>query len=475
MKSADLENTLRKPKVDLSERISLVLRLSLPAILAELTSIAMQYIDTLMVGKLGSEAMASIGLVSSTTWLIGGVCIGVASGFSVQTAQLIGAGRQKEAANVLRQSLVTLLAFGIILALFAAGISESLPRWLGGEQAIRKNASLYFLVFAISIPLIQIRQISGSMLSCSGNVKVPSIFNSLVCVLDVIFNMFFIFPSRDITLFGRSVHIYGMGLGVLGAAIGTALADGLVALMMLYYVCFCSDKLRLRKGGSWKLDKTILKNALKISVPMSFDHIFMCSAYVAGTYLIAPLGSVAVAANSLAITAESLCYMPGYGIGTAATTLVGQSIGAGKKKFATDFAYIATALGMLIMGGMAIVMYIYAPFVFNMLTTDPAAAELGIKVIRLELIAEPLYAASIVCAGAFRGSGDTLLPSIMNLLSMWGVRITLAAILVPVYGLSGYWIAMCIELCFRGTIYLIRLFRKKWLDKSPLKSTLLNT
>lgn len=469
MSSSNIERVLNKSEVSVSEKVGLVLKLSVPAILAELTSIAMQYIDTAMIGKLGSEKMASIGLVSTSTWLIGGMCIGVSAGFSVQVAQLIGAGKSKEASNVLRQALSVLLVFGVLLSLIAVGISGKLPIWLKGEEAIRSDASKYFMIYALSIPFIQMRQLASSMISCSGNMKVPSILNSLVCVLDVIFNMFFIFPNWSFQVFHKTITVPGMNLGVVGAALGTALADTTVALLMLYYACFRSDKLKFRKGGSWKLDRHILKNAVKIAVPMTLDHIFMCSAYVAGTYIIAPLGSVAIAANSLAITAESLCYMPGYGIGSAATTLVGQSIGANKKEHAKSFAYISTMLGMIFMGTMAIVMFLVAPEIFNMLTTDGEAANLGVKVIRVELIAEPLYAASIVCAGAFRGAGDTLLPSIMNLVSMWGVRIVLASILVPSLGLKGYWIAMCLELVFRGIIFLIRLVKSKWINKTLIE------
>jgi Na+-driven multidrug efflux pump len=189
----------------------------------------------------------------------------------------------------------------------------------------------------------------------------------------------------------------------------------------------------------------------------------MCSAYVAGTLIVADLGTVPVAANSLAITAESLCYMPGYGIGAAATAIIGQSIGAERFDLTKSFARVSIALGMILMGLMGLLMYISAPAVFSMLTSSAEVAELGTKVLRIELFAEPMYAASICCAGVFRGAGDTLASSIMNLLSMWCVRIVPAIFLVPALGLSGYWIAMAGELCFRGVIFLIRMFRGRWI------------
>ena len=207
-----------------SVQMGKVIALSVPAILAELSSMAMQYIDSAMVGSLGAQASASIGLVSTSTWLLSGLCISVASGFSVQTAQLIGAKREAEARDVLRQSFVVALLFG-----------AALPVWLGGDPSIRADASRYFLIYACAMPAVQMRQLSGSMLQCSGNMRTPSILNALMCGLDVVFNGLLIFDQLSIPLLG--IKIPGMGLGVAGAAFGTALAEYVTACLMVSVVC----------------------------------------------------------------------------------------------------------------------------------------------------------------------------------------------------------------------------------------------
>ena len=264
---------------------------------------------------------------------------------------------------------------------------------------------------------------------------------------------------------GYDITMWGADLGVTGAALGTACAEYITAFLMLWYAGFKSDILRFKNGGKWKIRKTNLKTAVKISLPSALEHCVVCGAYICTTLIIAPLGTVSVAANSLAITAESFCYMPGYGIGSASTTLVGQSLGAGKTDVAKRFSHTAIILGVSIMGAMAIVMYFAAPWMFSLLTPDEAVRALGTKILRIEAFAEPLYAASIVCTGALRGAGDTFVPSILNLASMWGVRITLSFILVPILGLTGAWIAMAVELCVRGILFLIRVYRGKWLKK----------
>ncbi len=450
---------------DHKKHLRRVVQLSIPAVLAQISSIIMQYIDAAMAGTLGAGATAAIGLVSSTTWLFGGLCMGAAAGFSVQTAQLIGGGQEERARSVLRQALLCTFLFGLMLSAAGIGISRRLPVWLGGEPDVCVNASRYFFLYACALPAIQLRHTAGNMLQCSGDMRTPSQLNILMCVLDVVFNAGLIFPSRVVALPGMSVIVPGAGLGVAGAALGTALAEAVTALLMLYAVCFRSASLRLRGHSSWRPEKRCLKTAFRLALPMALEHTILCGAQIAGTRIVAPLGTTAIAANSLAVTAESLCYMPGYGIGAAATTLVGQSIGAGGQQEAKNYARLSVGLGMGIMTCTGALMFLGAPLMFRALTPDPAIRILGTKVLRIEAFAEPMFAASIVAAGALRGAGDTLVPSILNLASMWGVRITLSLVLAPSFGLTGVWLAMCAELCVRGMLFLIRLLRGKWLRR----------
>ncbi|MCI8376487.1 MAG: MATE family efflux transporter [Lachnospiraceae bacterium] len=447
------------------ELLRRVITLSIPAVLAQVSSIIMQYIDAAMVGSLGAKATAAIGLVSSTTWLFGGLCAAAAAGFSVQVAQLMGAGEEGNARKVLRQALLCTFLFGLGLMTLGIGISRPLPLWLRGEAEVAKNSTRYFFIYACALPAIQLRHTAGNMLQCSGDMRTPSQLNILMCFLDILFNSLLIFPTRSLCLMGFSLPIPGAGLGVAGAALGTALAELVTALLMLYAVCFRSSSLRLSASGSWRPEGRCLKTALRLSLPMALEHTILCGAQIAGTRIVAPLGTVSVAANSLGVTAESLCYMPGYGIGAAATTLVGQSIGAGEEKLARDYARLSVLLGMGIMTCTGGLMFLGAPFMFSLLTPDPAIRALGTRILRIEAFAEPMFAASIVAAGALRGAGDTLVPGILNLASMWGVRITLSLYLAPRLGLTGVWLAMCIELCVRGILFLARLLRGRWLTE----------
>lgn len=429
------------------EKLHALVRLSLPAILAQLTSIMMQYIDAAMVGALGANASAAIGVVSTSTWLLSGLCTACASGFSVQVAQRIGAGDEAGARSVVKHGCITALLFAFILAFTGGVISPFLPGWLGADRILHADASGYFLIYVCALPFLQMSLLGSYLLQCSGNMKVPSILNASMCGFDVIFNLIFI-------------HFFG----VIGAAIGTALAQAVVAAMMLYAALVRSPQLHLRKGEPFSFDPGIVQGMLRISLPMALEHAALCGAQIASTRIIAPLGTISIAANSFAVTAESLCYMPGYGIGNAATTLVGQSVGARRKDLARSFANMSAALGIGVMSAMAIVMYMVCPLVFELLTPDLQVRALAAEVLRIELFAEPLYAASIVASGALRGARDTLIPSLLNLVSIWGVRIPLSLWLVGPMGLAGAWVAMAIELCVRGILLLIRQLRGRWLE-----------
>ena len=299
------------------QQVKLSLILSYPAIIAQLSIVLMQYIDTSMVGHLGAAAGASIGLVSTCAWLLGGFCGACGSGFSVQVAHLIGANDFKSAREVLRQALVSALVFSGCIALVGMAVSGPLPLWLGGTPEIISDASKYFFIVAAFVPFMQIDWMCASMLQVSGNMKVPSLLNIGMCVLDVCFNYLF---------------IYVLDLGVVGAALGTGLAEVVTAGAMLYFTVVRSPELSLRQEkGSFRPTGKVLGKAVDIGGPMALQNILMRGGYIASTVIVAPLGTIAIAANAFAIMAESFCYMPGYGIADAATALVGQSVGAGRR------------------------------------------------------------------------------------------------------------------------------------------------
>ena len=399
------------------EKLSLIIQLSIPSILAQISATVMFFIDASMVGHLGAKASAAIGLVETTGWLMGGLASAANMGFSVQVAHFIGANDFDAARRVLRQSLVCCLIWALAISTTALIIAPSLPYWLGGSAEIAHDASLYFAIIGLCGIFFQMEGLAGSMLKCSGNMKIPSILNIGMCVMDVVFNYFF---------------IYLLDMGVMGAAMGTGLAELITACLMLYFLLDRSPMLSLSgHPGSFKPKSDTVSTAFKIGAPMGMQHLLMGSAQIVSTLIVAPLGTIAIAAHSLAITVESLCYMPGYGIAEAATTLVGQGIGAGQQLLTRSFARMSVGLGIAVMTVMGLLMWIFAPELMALMSPVEEVIAQGTQVLRIEAWAEPMFAAAIVTNGVFIGAGDTLIPAIMSLASMWAVRLTLAASLAP--------------------------------------------
>lgn len=432
-----------------SEKLNLIVGLSIPSMLAQISTVMMFFIDASMVGHLGAEASASIGLIESTTWLVGSLLSAAATGFSVQVAHFIGANDFVKARQVFRHALICGLAFSVFLSLIGVGIHSHLPYWLGGGADIASASSGYFLIYSLVLPFVYLYHTSEMMLKSAGNMHTPSVMAILVCICDVIFNYIFIYICK---------------LGVVGAAMGTALAYICISLPNLYLSACKNRMLNLRQDHvRFHWVKEYVQRACKISIPIAIQNILMSGAQIVSTMIVAPLGNIAIAAHSFAITAESLCYMPGYGIGDAATTLVGQTHGAGRIDLCRNFAYMTVGLGMLVMALMGVIMYVFAPEMIGVLSPVEAIRQLGTTCLRIEAFAEPFFAASIVTYCVCVGAGDTFKPAAINLGTMWLVRLTLAYALSKSYGLEGVWIAMATELTFRGVLFLIRLFRGSWM------------
>lgn len=432
-----------------SEKLNLIVGLSIPSMLAQISTVLMFFIDASMVGHLGAEASASIGLIESTTWLVGSLLSAAATGFSVQVAHFIGANDFVKARQVFRHALICGLAFSVFLSLIGVGIHSHLPYWLGGGADIASASSGYFLIYSLVLPFVYLYHTSEMMLKSAGNMHTPSVMAILVCICDVIFNYIFIYICK---------------FGVVGAAMGTALVYICISLPNLYLSACKNRMLNLRQDHvRFHWVKEYVQRACKISIPIAIQNILMSGAQIVSTMIVAPLGNIAIAAHSFAITAESLCYMPGYGIGDAATTLVGQTHGAGRIDLCRNFAYMTVGLGMLVMALMGVIMYVFAPEMIGVLSPVEAIRQLGTTCLRIEAFAEPFFAASIVTYCVCVGAGDTFKPAAINLGTMWLVRLTLAYALSKSYGLEGVWIAMATELTFRGVLFLIRLFRGSWM------------
>lgn len=448
----------------LKATLSAILFLSWPAVVEQVMITLVQYIDTAMVGSLGSSATAAVGLTASTTWLFGGIFGAAAVGFSVQVAQHLGAGREKEAKSVTWQGLQFVGIFGTAIGLIGIGLSFPLPALLGAEGSLQQEAGLYFRIIACAMPFTFGANMLSAIIRCAGDTRTPMLLNVLINLLNICLNFLFIYPSRQISLLGREFFCWGAGWGVGGAAFASGLSTALVFFLFILVLFRKKSPIQISLRERYRFEVPCLKTVWRLGLPVAMERATVSLAQIVITAVIAGIGTAAVAANHLAVTAEAVSYLPAYGIAAAATTLVGQAVGAGRKDLARRFARLVTWIGVLVMTFGGALLFLCSVPLIRIFTSDPEVIQLGSQVLRIVAFAEPLFGASIVASGSLRGAGDSRVPFFISLGTMWGVRITLSLLLAGTLGLSGVWLAMAAELCVRGVVFMIRLYRGRWLN-----------
>ena len=256
----------------------------------------------------------------------------------------------------------------------------------------------------------------------------------------------------------------GAGFGVKGAAIASSLATAVVFCLFLVVLFKKPGPVQIHGEDSTKLQPECLRTAVRFGLPVAMERGSMCAAQILITGMISGIGTIAMAANHLAVTAESVSYSPAYGVSAAATALVGQAVGAGRKKLAMRFAKITVFMGIGLMAAGGVLLFVFARPLIMLFSTDEEVIALGMTVLRIVAFAEPFFGAAIVGSGALRGAGDSRAPFLICLCTMWGVRITLVLLLTKHLGLVGVWLAMAVELTARGVIFLMRLYSGRWLQ-----------
>lgn len=454
-------------------RMKTMWRLSWPAIIEQVLATMVSYVDTAMVGVLGAVATASVSVNAASIWLITGILAGVGVGYSVQVSNAIGAGDDEKARNVIRQGiLATLVCGGIALLLFQL-LAGHIPVWLGAKPDVRPLATDYLRYYTLCMPWAAASAIFSAILRCMGNTKTPLILNTMANLINLVLNFFFIYETRPIQILGLTITVPGAGLGVAGAAIASALAWMFAGSALLYAGIRQGDRFQISLREGLRPDRTIIRMAVHLGVPSALERATINLGQIALTALVASLGTVALAANQIATTAEGLCYLPAYGISYAGISLVGQSVGAKSREDAKAFGSLAAWTALIFCSALAVLLFIFAQPLSSLFNSDAAVVAESAKMLRIVCFAEPFFALSIVLAGTLSGAHDVRFPMVVGLVCMWGVRIVLAPILVKRVGLglSGVWIAMSADLILRGILCTIRWKSGRWMRKCRLEET----
>ena len=442
--------------------IGVIMSLAWPTMLEQLMQTAVQYIDTAMVGALGTDATAAVGATSTVNWLIGSTISAFGIGFLSYIAKACGAGDKAAAKRAASQAALVVLIAGIVFTALTLSLSSFVPVWMQVDESIRDlSARYFFILYAPMLPRTAII-IFGTILRSAGDTKTPMKVGVVMNIINVILNYFMIFATRTVTVLGLSFTMPGAGLGVIGAALASAVAftyGGIHLTVVLWRHPLVSPK-----GESFKPDMEILRPCMKVAFPNMLQRFGTSFGYVAFASMINALGEVATAAHTIANTVESLFYIPGYGMQTAAATLAGNAYGAKDAQRMKDLAamFIPIDVALMILSGGAL--FASAPMLMSLFSSSEEVIALGATVLRMVAVSEPFYGFSIIIEGMMLGVGKTKQPFIYNIIGMWGVRIVgtwICTQLLP-YGLVAAWACMIAHNMLLFFLFLINYVRGSW-------------
>jgi putative MATE family efflux protein len=444
------------------EMIITILALAWPTMLEQLMQTAVQYIDTAMVGSLGTQATAAVGATSTVGWLVGSSVSAFGVGFLSFIARAYGAGDEEAASKAVAQAVITTVVTGLVFTALALGLSGMVPVWMQVDPSIREIASQYFFILYLPMLPRTASMIFGTALRAAGDTKTPMRVGVTVNIINVVLNFLLIYPTRMISVWNWSLLIPGAGMGVVGAAIASAIsfaAGGIWIVIALWKQPKISPK-----GYSLRPDFQILRPCMKIALPNMLQRFGTALGYVAFAAMINSLGDVSTAAHTIANTVESAFYIPGYGMQTAASTLAGNAYGAKDGKRLNLLVKMFLPVEMILMVFTGGALFLLAPPLVRIFSKEAAVISLGVTVLRMVAISEPFYGFSIIMEGVLLGLGNTKQPFVYNILGMWLVRIVGTFICTQLmhYGLISAWLCMILHNLLIFVLFLICYLRKRW-------------
>jgi MATE family multidrug resistance protein len=429
-----------------------VLRLALPAMGEQMLSMMVGIVDTFLVGHLGAAPLAAVGLANQWVFMATTLFGAIATGATALIARFIGAREPGQANQVLRQSM--LLGSVIGLAATVLGLSLAWPAitLLGAQGEVIRLGVDYLRVVSSIFFFSTLMFIGNAALRGAGDTRTPLYVMLVVNAL-------------NITVAWTAINgPFGLPkFGVVGSAMGAAtgrLAGGVLVIAIL---------LKGRAGIQLKLsglrpDWNLIRRVLHVGLPTGLEQFLFRIGQMVFVRIVASLGTVTYAASQVAINAWSLSFMPGFGFALAATTLVGQSLGAQDPSGAQGRGYTAYRIGATLMGAVGLAFLLFPVQIMGFFTPDSQIIAIGTMPLRIVGLIQPLLAASMIFSGGLRGAGDTRYPMLINGGAIWLVRLPVAYLFAVIldWGLMGAWSALAIDMSLRGILNFLRFRSGRW-------------
>ncbi|MCR4620518.1 MAG: MATE family efflux transporter [Clostridiales bacterium] len=447
---------------DRKRYLKLIAHLAWPTILEQTLSTLVSYVDTAMVGSLGKEATAAVGSTMTVNWMLGSVVMALGVGFLAYIARNMGAGRREQARKASAQAVTVAVSLGLIMTAVVLPLAHRVPAWMRADEAIRDKAGKYLFILYVPMVFRCASIMFGTVLRASGDTRTPMRVNTGVNVINVALNFLLIYKTRELSLLGISFTCPGADMGVTGAAVASAAAftaGGIWMTVSLYKSPVISPK-----GCRYRPDKTILGPCFRVALPSCLQRLATSSGYVVFSSMINSIGQVSTAAHTIANTAESAFYIPGWGMQTAASTLIGNAYGEGDREKLKALSRLLLIIEFIVMTVSGAVLLVGAEGLVALFNKDEEVISLGSKVLRMVAVSEPIYGIAIIIEGIFNGIGDTFHSFLFNVAGMWGIRILGTYIFVSQMGgdLTAAWGCMIAHNVCLGIMLSIKYLRGRW-------------
>ncbi|MBQ8507051.1 MAG: MATE family efflux transporter [Clostridia bacterium] len=439
-----------------------IVLLAWPTVLEQILQTAVQYVDTAMVSSIGSHATAAVGSTTTINWLVNSSISALSIGFLAYISRELGAKKPENARRAAAQATLVTIIVGLLFTILALALSSVIPVWMRADASILEDASRYFFILYAPMLFRTANIMFGTCLRAAGDTKRPLLVNLAVNLVNIVLNFLFIYPTRSLRIFGMEFTMFGAGLGVAGAALASAISFVIGGVGMAASVF--RHPLISPRGISMRPDGEILKPCLKVALPCALQRFGTSFGYVAFASMINGLGAIATATHSIANTAESAFYIPGYGMQTAAATLAGNCYGARDNARMKRLCRMMIALEIALMALSGAALFAGAEVLMKAFTDEIEVISLGSRVLRMVAVTEPVYGLAIILEGIFQGVGDTKSAFFFNLAGMWGVRILGTFICLKFFGMGlvAAWACMIAHNILLGSLLLIRFLRGGW-------------
>lgn len=448
--SEDACDTVSMP--DPKELNKKVWGLTLPALIELLLATLFGMVDMVMVGNVSTQSLAAVGITNQPILLALAVFQASNVGTTALVARFIGTGDKSMANKVVEQTLILAVISGIIVSGLGFGLAQTVVKFMGAEPEVVPLAVSYMKIVCLGGVFLSLTLGISAALRGAGDTLSPMKYNITSNIINIIVNYILIYGKLGFP-----------AMGVKGAAIATALSQGIAAFMALIAIYQSDSCFNLSFRAIPSLDLNLIKRMLNIGVASGLEQLALRTGQIEFARTVASLGTTVLAAHQIGINVFGLSFAPSMAFGMAATTLVGQSLGANRPDIAEQYGLVTRKLGMIVAVGIASLFFFFGNKIAAIYTSDLEAIRLAAGCLKMIAIMQPMQSTQFILAGALRGAGDTRWPLYSTFIGVWGIRVLLAKVFVSMgFGLIGAWMGQVCDQLFRSIFIYVRYNSGHW-------------